>query len=1009
MRTIIGNERAWMALGSRGDWLKVESKGGDGVWRDWSSLFGVDYMIGGSFGEERDTPVMSASFVAMRKNGTNNSLAPNITSSSANTIAGPAYSPFLNIGREIRASVAVLRRGATPASADVALAGTVTVSGGAATFSQTQAGILSAGHSLVINGVAYEVLTFDGTTGATLLGNPTYAAGTPAGTLKADYREVFYGRIDSVNWEQDPLTVEASSLDGWLMDTQIEVDALQYGTTPVGTAMEAIIQQIVNAYHSGKLTTAQETLYTPVSPNFLVTDYKQGRVKVLEGLRTLAESIGYDVRFRYDSSHVLRLTFLDPQRNRATVDDTFGPGEYLDLKNVALNLANIRNVGKAVYRDANGVQSSVTASDSASITNYGRRYFELAASANIKTAAQATTLINAVVNDLSSPGMELSMQTSLFWPVQLYDRHTIQANGDHFDTDQTMAVVGYRHEFPPGQYAGTTTIQYAGKVIGAYADWLTIITPVLASDRIVPRLMPLPSENGAQGTLKLQLFDPQARMYTVEYATASANGTIPDPTLAIGGTGWTTAPAAVGGIYTLPSVQLLDKQPIRIAYRMFGDIGGGVQLLDNDVIRFALGAVPQPPDVSPVLYADGTLVVVSRGDSDTTAHRFAVKFSAPPTEAEIDAATLLDGRTATASFGPLTNGQRYFLGVKAYNTSYSTDPTIGGSAPIQKTDQWSGPSTTSAAVLVGSTSPNTNGITFNGITLGALTSDVIVSVREYTTDPGAVSSVARIGYRPSGSPIKRNGSLFIPVAKPGNWLVVTFSALDSLNREGSGSTQALNASSGEVTIKVQSLTVAAAQTDSPSITVAQNGANAVDVSMTMPAANLPASLRVFYDGVALSPDITRTAAAGAVQVFTHTNVPPNSTHTYQVYGVSATGVLSTVGSTPRTITLTSATIPAPTVTIGAYSTVDGGFPITVTPGTGSPSGVTWVVLHRPNTVQTATTAEQSTDVSFIHYHVQSSAGSTTDYLSVYGTKTDYPNSAASAEVAKTIPRYVGPA
>src|SRR5438128_2156953 len=65
------------------------------------------------------------------------------------------------------------------------------------------------------------------------------------------------------------------------------------------------------------------TVVKTSSSSFAVTDYVQGETKVLEGLRTLVlDSVGEDIRYRYNASHVSTLQWFDPQRSRATVDGT---------------------------------------------------------------------------------------------------------------------------------------------------------------------------------------------------------------------------------------------------------------------------------------------------------------------------------------------------------------------------------------------------------------------------------------------------------------------------------------------------------------------------------------------------------------------------------------------------------------------------------------------------------------------------------------------------------------
>jgi hypothetical protein len=289
----------------------------------------------------------------------------------------------------------------------------------------------------------------------------------------ATYRELLAGRINRVDWSQDPIVLDVADQGAWLADTQIKVEGTEYGTMPVGTALEVVIQNIVDATPSGKGTPG---LYTPVSPSFLITTWAQGRVKVLEAIRDIAlQSTGWDVRFRYDASHVSRLTLLDPQRDRTSVDATIT--SYRAIRALALDIANIRNSGLTLYTDVDGDSHTITATDDTSIADFGERYFELPSSEAIDTEAEATALLGTVIHDLAGAPAELTLELDFFWPVQLYDRFTIPANGRHFDEDQEFAVSGYQHSFDGGH--AITTMTLAERVIGAYDDWHTRILPVL--------------------------------------------------------------------------------------------------------------------------------------------------------------------------------------------------------------------------------------------------------------------------------------------------------------------------------------------------------------------------------------------------------------------------------------------------------------------------------------------------------------------------------------------------
>jgi hypothetical protein len=298
-------------------------------------------------------------------------------------------------------------------------------------------------------------------------------------------REVFIGRIDDVAWESDPIVIDCSDLGAWLMDTQIEAET-SYGD---GTALEDVIQGVVDDSPSGIIS---PVLYVPSSPGFVLPNKSVARNKVLLAIRELASWTGRDVRFRYDASDVSRLTLTDPDRARDTVDFTVGPDEYRDVRRLSLSIANIRNVGILPYTTADGTQHTATVDDldsdtqalsAGSVAKYGRRYFELESADAIDTLDEAVAYLGAVINDLAGPGADQEIE-SLYLPfVQLYDRATFLANGDHYDTDQTFAVVAYSHALQNGEIV--TTLTCSGRVVGAYADWLRRLTTNNAQNEIL--------------------------------------------------------------------------------------------------------------------------------------------------------------------------------------------------------------------------------------------------------------------------------------------------------------------------------------------------------------------------------------------------------------------------------------------------------------------------------------------------------------------------------------------
>lgn len=765
--------------------------------------------------------------------------------------------------------------------------------------------------------------------------------------VAGDYRQGFIGRIDTIAWESDPIVITCSDLGAWLMDTQIEVNGIQYGTSPVGTALETVIQNILNATPSGK---GIPTLYTPTSPGYAVTSWAQGRTKVLDAVRQVAlQSAGWDVRFRHDSSHVSRLTLFNPDRARVTIDFTLGPTEYRAVTRLGLAIADVRNVGLVPYTSAAGVTGTATAADAVSIgtatTGYGRRYFELAESAAIDTAPQAQALIDAVVSDLAGAPAEQEIETLFLWFVQLYDRLTCTANGVHYDQDQTQAIVGYRHEFDAG--VGVTRLQTAGRVIGAYDDWRRGIrsAAVLA---VPPSVSAAATETATTGTLVITPTDPQGRITRVEMATASGNTPL---------SAFATV-ALVGGVYT-GTVALVEKQPSKIAWRMWATVGTTEQLVDGDSVRYAIGGIPLPPGVSYTIDAGGLLTVVANGDSSTTHNRIVVATDAAPTGVQVDASASLTGRDSSVTGIQLAAGEKFYIGAKSYNAALGGTAASQGSTLVPKTGQWLGSSSGRATVAVGNYSGSPTVVTLTGLTFGVLTTHVDVFVQEYRGDPGSVPSVEKIGYHLGPSPsivtetVVYNGAIvprnepapiLIPVANAGNWLVVTLQAFDALNRVGAGLSSALGTPGGTLTLKIQAATASGTQPAAlGTVSSARNG-NQVELGVVMPASGVqPATVRWWRNGAPLQ-QVAAPGAGVSLSVFDH--IEPGS-YTYYAEGVSAAGERS-VPTTPFTIVYVGTTVPTPALAAAAWNATRRGFDLTITPAAGTPAGTQYLVYHSPD-------------------------------------------------------------
>ncbi|MBA3891587.1 MAG: hypothetical protein H0X64_13765, partial [Gemmatimonadaceae bacterium] len=99
MRPHSVGERAALASSNPSHQIKVEIQDADGAWVDWTSYV----LPGTSWGEERETPVATATVVLHRGKGAG-SLSPLMEQSLLNRDSAAAYAPAIEAGRGIRIS-----------------------------------------------------------------------------------------------------------------------------------------------------------------------------------------------------------------------------------------------------------------------------------------------------------------------------------------------------------------------------------------------------------------------------------------------------------------------------------------------------------------------------------------------------------------------------------------------------------------------------------------------------------------------------------------------------------------------------------------------------------------------------------------------------------------------------------------------------------------------------------------------------------------------------------------
>jgi hypothetical protein len=581
-----------------------------GVFKDLSTLAGADWLMDVSWDDNLDQAVSQATVVLWRGSSTQ-SLAPLKKQSVLNQDAQGVFRPLLDMGREIKVEVATSAAGASP--------------------------------------------------------------------LSTDWQLVFHGDVDEVDWGKGEARVSlvARDLGGRLLDAFIEEertyrpeDLAGAGATavPVQTVMQRILDDNLGA---GAVT----LLVPPPGPGWNVGAYKQEKDSVLEALRKLAQQFGWDVRYRWDAaSSSFRLKLFGPNRARVVdathaADWTFTPSRYLDVTQLRLSRAGIRNYVRVKYVDKSGGAlagqvSTVDVWDSDSMAKYGRRFFELqedTETSAIDTNAEATALAQAVLSDLADPKAEQEVEMHLFWPVELGDYYTFTANGEHYDEDQVGAVVAFKHHVSREQQRSTLTTR--GRAAGAYRDWLR--REVRVAGETTPAVVrykvePLDSPDGVSGTLKVTVTEGVADVRDVEFYVTPGLG---------GRTGPLSADRS-------PEAGVWEKD-VTLHEQHASSVEPVILLADGRVLQpgsetFDQGRTPAVMSVTAEVTEAGSVLVTARGDTDTVGFRIAVRTDRLPTFGEVVGSLVYgSGTRETTSTFPLylMPGQAAYVGVLAFNES----------------------------------------------------------------------------------------------------------------------------------------------------------------------------------------------------------------------------------------------------------------------------------------------------------------------------------------------------
>lgn len=349
---------------------------------------------------------------------------------------------------------------------------------------------------------------------------------------------VFLGRMDRVIAGQGGglVTVQCRDYGGFYLNTTINQTEM-YGSV-AGEDLEVVMGQILAAHgwSSGDI-------YVPVSPGYAVFEFPQEPMSVLAALRILAQQIGWDVRHFPGDERFLRL--YDPARERVAPDAIIGPTRYEDITELTWGDEDVRNLWHGYWEDAEGTvnETPVIAFDQASIDRYDERFAQIYVrrAEGIRSTGAMQNFLNAALADNKEPFASHQIRMPFYPTVLLNDLHLYQANGEEYDTDQLVAVVGYTHQWQaaaPGRPGvTTTTISARGRPMAAYREYRHSVPPkVLVSTTDVPPALWAP-----EGTLHLKvdsLSAPLAMMGARRRAMSVRRPTIipaPNPNIIVAG------------------------------------------------------------------------------------------------------------------------------------------------------------------------------------------------------------------------------------------------------------------------------------------------------------------------------------------------------------------------------------------------------------------------------------------------------------------------------------------
>lgn len=809
-----------------------------------------------------------------------------------------------------------------------------------------------------------------------------------ASITSGDYVEIFRGTIDRIGFATSSIQIVARDIMAVAVDTWVKDKDVVYGSTE-GTPLEVVIQQMLD------LGPTNLMLYTPTSPGYGVTPYKQQSESVSDAVIALQQLIGWVVRGLWDEgTHTWRPTLKDPTRTKTVPDLVIGPSRYIDVTDLFVERQNIRNWIDGYYKTAGSATSTKrTVTDNGSEFKYGPRWMRLGEDQDnspIDTEAKMLAMMNAALADLKDPKAEQEIEMHHDWRIEINDLLQFTANGVHYDTDQMGAVVTLQHRFTAskggdGAIQARTRVRTRGAPCGGYLSW---------QDR---SWIPIVTDPGPSLLVNVTRGDDAD---SIAWNGDNVTMTLDGVATALPASPFVVVHGLTDHVYTFTA---------------------SANLQETSQVVFIPAGFKTGPELSYQVGDDGTVSLTVTGRRGATKTYYAFRADRRPTVSEILAGSVLGPGVRTGvvpslvTVSPNTAG---WVGAISENASGTQ------SDPAYCQVRWMGVGSTPVpAVTASAPTVQANLLTWQ-ITLSATVSRIEISRAYSAVDPSPGSSAGidveslaaeTWDFFDTSEPGVTPGVPFpvkLPLYNNSYWGLLTIIPIDALGMRGAPlNLKAQGPGSSPPTLPGK-----------PSLAANTATASALNATVTLPGSGATINdLRQYADGKVISRTGASVGPNGS-QALVYQPFAPATTHQLQVSGVTAAGVEGPL-SDPITMTTTADTsgggsgtgangkVQAPVLYGQTYSIPDQAavinFSFPGTPPAGayitmyrSADGVSGWVMLSPSGV---------TDSPGVFYQAQSTSGDQTMYYRAIGSDGSglYTDSDPSNVVAVTAPAGSG--